>query len=676
MPSMTFTTDSSAEDGYALAAGPASFTSLRNASGDNHDGGENTLTLGTYAYSTTNKYVFIVRGILFFDTSALPDNAIITAASLGIFGDDKHQDSGKFNLHVCGNDSTGTASIKDSDYQNSRSTSYGFISYDDFKSDASTLMTIPLNSDGLAWIKKTGYTRFSLRIEPDQTGIAPPWGAGDQNFYSIIAREASGSARDPALTIEYELPSDPPTVTTSAVDNISSTTATGHGEVTDEGDASVTARGVCYNTTGTPTTGDSTAVDSGTGSGIFSVVMTSLTGATTYYVRAYATNSLGTSYGDEVSFTTGGFTNPNNAFSSNNSYATVTSTTGDISVQLSGDAGVNYSTLLTETFTGSESTETYGTGSSELWGQTWLGSNVSDTNFRLRITVDGTSQVYKTFGFAPAGSAVLTGIEVAVEAKWDGATTSIDHIKVKIYSGTSTVPVEAGTIAYATDGATTGALAAYNGSAWKEITDTSSTQTLTNKTLTTPTIGSFANANHDHSNSANGGTIATAALPTSIWWTEIARTTLNSSADTITVSSIPAKKYLKIQCILEDTGGTISAAFTFNNDTGSNYAWRRSANGAADATSTSTTSFNLGLTTTDASPLFMTADIYNLTGSQKMVIGYTNREGGSGSGAAPDRAESVVKWNNTSAQISRIDVTNGGTGDYAAGSEIIVLGHD
>ena len=179
-----------------------------------------------------------------------------------------------------------------------------------------------------------------------------------------------------------------------------------------------------------------------------------------------------------VYYTDAGFTNPTNAFSSNDSYTTVAGTSGDISIKLSGDAGATYSSALTKTFTGVEGLQTYGAGSTELWGQSWLGSNVSDTNFRLRITVDSLYRVYKTFGFAPSAGVVLTGIEVSVEAKWNGATTSIDHVKVKIYYGTSTTEVKAGSVAFVTDGgaAGTGALATYNGSSW--LTDISVMQTI------------------------------------------------------------------------------------------------------------------------------------------------------------------------------------------------------
>jgi len=94
-----------------------------------------------------------------------------------------------------------------------------------------------------------------------------------------------------------------PTVTTTAISSIAGTTASSGGNVTNEGDESVTARGVCWNTTGSPTTADSKTSD-GSGSGAFVSSITGLTRGVTYYVRAYATSSVGTAYGEEVSFTT------------------------------------------------------------------------------------------------------------------------------------------------------------------------------------------------------------------------------------------------------------------------------------------------------------------------------------------------------------------------------------
>ena len=90
---------------------------------------------------------------------------------------------------------------------------------------------------------------------------------------------------------------------TAAVTSITATTATSGGTVGADGGASVTARGVCWSTTTNPTITNSKTTD-GTGTGTFTSAITGLTSGTTYYVRSYATNSVGTTYGPEVIFTT------------------------------------------------------------------------------------------------------------------------------------------------------------------------------------------------------------------------------------------------------------------------------------------------------------------------------------------------------------------------------------
>jgi len=93
-----------------------------------------------------------------------------------------------------------------------------------------------------------------------------------------------------------------PVVTTGEVSAITSTTATCGGAVSNNG-APVTVRGVCYNTIGRPNINDPHTTD-GSGYGDFRSYLTGLQPNTTYYVRAYAGNGGGISYGDEVSFTT------------------------------------------------------------------------------------------------------------------------------------------------------------------------------------------------------------------------------------------------------------------------------------------------------------------------------------------------------------------------------------
>jgi polygalacturonase len=103
------------------------------------------------------------------------------------------------------------------------------------------------------------------------------------------------------------VPGIPSLAATTAVSAITKTTATSGGNITADGGASVTTRGVCWSTSSNPTTANSKTAN-GTGTGTFVSSLTGLTDGTLYYVRAYATNSAGTGYGTQVSFTTGAFT--------------------------------------------------------------------------------------------------------------------------------------------------------------------------------------------------------------------------------------------------------------------------------------------------------------------------------------------------------------------------------
>jgi uncharacterized protein (TIGR02145 family) len=94
-----------------------------------------------------------------------------------------------------------------------------------------------------------------------------------------------------------------PVVSTTSISNTALTTATSGGNVTSDGGATVTSRGVCWNTTGNPSISNSKTND-GSGTGSFVSNITGLTSNTTYYVKAYATNSIGTSYGEQVEFKT------------------------------------------------------------------------------------------------------------------------------------------------------------------------------------------------------------------------------------------------------------------------------------------------------------------------------------------------------------------------------------
>ncbi|MEN6421321.1 MAG: hypothetical protein ABFD76_05180 [Smithella sp.] len=129
------------------------------------------------------------------------------------------------------------------------------------------------------------------------------------SYASTYFNRAYSYSTDPAkaakLHIEYTLPNL--TMTTSAASDVTSSGFTGNGAVTDVGDANPTIRGFCWITgdSGDPTTADNEVHDTGDFSAeSFSKEITGLSPATSYRVRAYATNSYGTSYGDSVTVLT------------------------------------------------------------------------------------------------------------------------------------------------------------------------------------------------------------------------------------------------------------------------------------------------------------------------------------------------------------------------------------
>lgn len=92
-------------------------------------------------------------------------------------------------------------------------------------------------------------------------------------------------------------------LTTSTPFAITSASANTGGNITSEGGAAVTTRGICYSTSPNPTTANN-LITAGSGIGSFSTTLTGLTPNTTYYARAYAINSFGTAYGNQQVFTT------------------------------------------------------------------------------------------------------------------------------------------------------------------------------------------------------------------------------------------------------------------------------------------------------------------------------------------------------------------------------------
>jgi hypothetical protein len=140
----------------------------------------------------------------------------------------------------------------------------------------------------------------AIDLKPTATTLVGVAGTG-------ITTDYSGAARNiPTIGAWEVAPSvDLPTLAaTVAATSITTSTASSGGEVTAIGTSAVTARGVCWSTSTLPTVALSTKTTDGSGIGSFTSSITGLASGVTYYVRAYATNSTGTAYGEEISFTT------------------------------------------------------------------------------------------------------------------------------------------------------------------------------------------------------------------------------------------------------------------------------------------------------------------------------------------------------------------------------------
>ena len=157
-----------------------------------------------------------------------------------------------------------------------------------------------------------------------------------------------------------------PSVTTSSTSNISYTSATVGGNVTSDGGANITERGVVYSTTQNPTTSNSKE-NSGSGIGSFTCSLSNLQVGTTYYVRAYAVNKKGTAYGEQQALTTKASALPSVTTSS---ATNITYTSATVGGNVTSDGGENitergvvYSTTQNPTTSNSKVSSGNGAGS-------------------------------------------------------------------------------------------------------------------------------------------------------------------------------------------------------------------------------------------------------------------------------------------------------------------------
>ncbi len=252
----------------------------------------------------------------------------------------------------------------------------------------------------------------------------------------------------------------PPTVTTQAVTNIGTTTATGNGKVTVLGDTDPTQHGVCWSTSSNPTIALPTKTEQGAKNttGAFTSNITGLSPNTTYYVRAYATNNDGTSYGSEVTFTS------SSAPSKVDLTGPASMTAGSVSTAFtltSQDAGGSATNVTADTkfdlSSNSSGTKVfYGDAAgTAVITQTTISSGTSAATFYYKDTNAGTPTLTAAWnsGGTDLGSDTLQ-ITVSLAETTLATSTSVASsfkdfkvtvTKIRMYNGTSWVTIFSGT---------------------------------------------------------------------------------------------------------------------------------------------------------------------------------------------------------------------------------------
>jgi hypothetical protein len=160
-------------------------------------------------------------------------------------------------------------------------------------------------------------------------------------------------------------------------------------------------------------------------------------------------------------------------------------------------------------------------------------------------------------------------------------------------------------------------------------------------------------------------------------WKEVGRTTLGSAGDDIEVTGLPDKPYYMF-LIKMLTGGTrTSCKMTFNGEvSGTNYYSRYSDNGGTDGTYQGN-GFTVRNNSYGYDDSIAIGYIASKSGQQKaMISNYGGEAYYGGSNVAPRMMETIGKWSNTSDAITSIKVSNGESGDYQSGSELVILGYD
>ena len=291
--SSTLIVYSSSSDVYALGVN-TTYNTARTAVSATQIVSNPSLLVGQYLDATANYTIW--RGFLYFDTSEIPDTALITSATLDVYAAAPDLSDTDFEVVVqTGNNTYPNDPFIDSDY-NYNLYADNFSSVNTASFNTTGYKSFSLNAVGVATVNVTGTTKFVLRSSKDIDGIAPT-GIEAVWIYSSLT---AGTDFDPRLTIVYELATD--IVQTNDATEILPTTATLQAELLSTGNQSYV--GVFFEYGSSTSYGTTTLVQNVTTIGTFIQDISYLQYNQTYHFRAIAKIGSVYFYGQDYYFTT------------------------------------------------------------------------------------------------------------------------------------------------------------------------------------------------------------------------------------------------------------------------------------------------------------------------------------------------------------------------------------
>ena len=223
-------------------------------------------------------------------------------------------------------------------------------------------------------------------------------------YYKAYATNSEGTAYGEVMS--FTTGAFPPTVQTNSASNITATSAKLSGNVTFNGGATVTARGFMY---GTDANNLSQSIQSGSGTGSYTKTLSGLSASTTYYYKAYATNSEGTAYGEVMSFTTEDASLPTVV---TNDATNVTPTGGILNGNVTSDGGATVTErgfiYIGSSFGGNLFESLVGSASLEFLNNcstVQCGSGTGSFSANITDYADGTTIYYKAYATNSVGTA-------------------------------------------------------------------------------------------------------------------------------------------------------------------------------------------------------------------------------------------------------------------------------